>query len=360
MNTYLQGRESLIPSGEYPAHHLWGVDHLPAGTHSVSIIPPSGSGLINRVGRWLSRLTRHRFGDLDQEWEIWKRRREMDIVYVANGGLFLLCILRRIGIFRPKVVRWTYTPRMRFPWWTLRELSTAVADKGTDLLLCLTNRAADAYRREMPHLWVQQLDWGAEIGQFRPGPRDGMFFFACGKTNRDYSPVLRAAVDIPAPIHLIVHRAFLEGHDIAPNVHLEAGSPDGMTDRGISYPELISTYFHRALAVLIPLKSIQDDTAGMTNLLEAMACGLPVIMTRTGAIDMDIELEGFGLYVDPDDDGGWITACRELIDHPLKAKSMGNRARLLAEERYNSGRLGRDLAGLFEKLLMPPAATTAN
>jgi hypothetical protein len=353
VNTYLQGREVLVPSGEYPAHHLWGVDHLPSDRFQVTVIPPSGAGIVNRFGRWISRLARYRFGDLDQEWEIWKRRHDMDVAYVANGGLFVLLILRSLGLFRPRLVRWVYVPRREFPWWTLRELSFPLLNRGTDLLLCLTERAAEAYRREMPFLPAAQLDWGADITQFSPGPRDGKFFFACGKTNRDYGPLLQAAPDIAAAVHLVVHRGFLEGHELAPNIMVETGSPDGMTDRGISYPELLSRFFHKARGVLIPLKPIRDDTAGMTNLLEAMACGLPVVMTRTGAIDLDIEAEGIGIYVEPGDTAGWSRACSSLLADPEKARAMGDRARKLAEDHYNTRRLGLDLSRLFERLVEP-------
>lgn len=351
INTYLQAREVLIPSGEYPAHHLWGVDHLPAESFQVTVIPPNGNERMNRFGRWLSRVTRYRFGDLDQEWEIWKWRHSMDIAYVANGGLFGLLLLRALGLFRPKIVRWTYTPRMRFPWLTLRDLNLPMFNRGTDLLLCLTHRAAEAYRKEMPWLKVVQMDWGADQDQFRPGSRDGGFFFACGKTNRDYMPVLQAAPGIPAPIHLVVHRGFLERQPLAANVHVGQGSPDGMTDRGISYPDLLSTYFHKALAVLIPLKPIQDDTAGMTNLLEAMACGLPVIMTRTGSIDLDIEKEQIGLYVEPGDAEGWKQACLWMLEHPQIALAMGDRARSLVEAHYNTSRLGHELGKIFSILI---------
>jgi glycosyltransferase involved in cell wall biosynthesis len=354
INTYLQGREVLVSAGGYPAHHLWGVDHLPSEKFQVVIVASSGEGFVNCVGRWFSRVTRYRFGDLDQEWEIWKRRKDMDIAYVANGNLFLVLILRTLGLFKPRIVRWTYTPRTRFPWWTLRDLNLGWVNRGTDVLLCLTRRAAEAYRSEMPFLQVIQMDWGADMTQFRPGRREGGFFFACGKTNRDYGPVLKAAPGIPAPIHLIVHRGFLDGHDIAANVHLESGSPDGMTDRGISYPELLCQFFHCGLAVLIPLKPIQDDTAGMTNLLEAMACGLPVVMTRTGAIDLDIESEGIGIYVKPDDASGWAKACRDLLQDPDKSREMGDRARKLVEEHYNTERLAEDLAKIFVEIIAQP------
>lgn len=351
INTYLQGREVLIPSGEYPAHHLWGVDHLPPESFKVSIVPPSGSTRINRLFQWISRVTRFRFGDLDQEWEVWRRRRDIDIAYVASGRLFWLHLLRALGIFQPRIVRWVYIPRKRFPWWTLRELNLPLFNRGTDLLLCLTHCAAEAYRNEMPWLRVTQLDWGADLKQFYPGPRDGGFFFACGKTNRDYSPVLHVAASIAAPIHLVVHSAYLEGQAIAPNVHIGNGSPDGMTDRGISYPELLSGYFHRALALLIPLKPSQDDTAGMTNLLEAMACGLPVIMTRSGALDLNLVEAGVGLYVEPGDDNGWHKACNWILEHPDQARAMGDRGRNLVERHFNTRRLGSDLAIQFRELL---------
>jgi glycosyltransferase involved in cell wall biosynthesis len=344
INTYLQGREVLIPVGEYPAHHLWGADHLPADSFSVTIIPPSGSTQVNRFCRWISRVTRYRFGDLDQELEIWRRRGEIDIAYVASGHLFWLLLLRSLGLFRPKIVRWVYVPRMHFPWWTLRDLNLPLFNRGTDLLLCLTHRAADAYRRDMPWLKVSQLDWGADLEQFRPGRREGGFFFACGKTNRDYTPILNVAASIPAPIHLVVHSAYLQGYDLAPNIHVGLGSPDGMTDRGISYPELLSAYFHQALALLIPLKPIQDDTAGMTNLLEAMACGLPVIMTRSGSLDLNLVEAGIGLYVEPGDDLGWQNACNWMLEHPDQARAMGDRSRRLAENHFNTQRLGAELA----------------
>ncbi|MFN9645268.1 MAG: glycosyltransferase family 4 protein [Cyanobacteriota bacterium] len=350
VNTYLQGRQNLIQSGQYPGHHLWGVDYLPRAEFDVQIISPSGNGLFNSFARCFNRLTRHRFGDLDQELEIWKRRNEIDIVYVATGGLFWLFLLRSLGFFRPLIVRWTYVPRRRFPWWTFRELNLSLFNRGTDLLLCLTQRCAAAYRRDMPWLRVCQMDWGVDDEQFQPGPRDQGFFFACGKTNRDYATLITSAKDIPAPIHLVVHAGYLGGLNLPNNIQLALGSPDGSTDRGMSYPELRSKYFHRALACLIPLKSIEDDAAGMTNLLEAMACGLPVVMTRTGAIDLDVEKLGIGLYVEAGDSQGWVRACQWMLDHPDKALAMGNHGRKLVELHYNTKRLGSDLSSLFHQL----------
>lgn len=51
INIYLQGREPLMLTGEYLAHHLWGVNHLPSVPFRVTVIPLSGLAQINRIYR---------------------------------------------------------------------------------------------------------------------------------------------------------------------------------------------------------------------------------------------------------------------------------------------------------------------
>ena len=351
VNTYMQGRETQIPSGHYPSHHLWGADKLNQDRFQLLIVPPSGRKKINRLAKYFTSVLRSRFGDLDQEIEIWRVRKKIDILYVADGNLFWIPLLHIAGLFRPRIVRWAYIPRLLFPWWKFRNINNSLAiHKGTDLLLCLTNRAAMAHQEEMPWLNLRQVDWGADPQQFAPGERNGQFFFACGRTNRDYRSLVLQAHSINAEIHLIVNKSYLSELSLPANVHAIDGSKDLQTDRGIPYPQLIQGYFHKALALLIPLKISSHDSAGMTNLLEGMACGLPVIMTRTGSIDINIEKLGIGIYVDPDDPHGWGNACNALLSDHERARAMGDRGRQLVESHFNTERLGRDLSALFDKL----------
>jgi glycosyltransferase involved in cell wall biosynthesis len=354
VNTYIQGRHNMISKGLYPSHHLWGADMLNSDEYNLKIVPHKGNTSLNILAKLVSSFLRHRFGDLDQELEVWRMRNEIDILYVADGNLFFILILHLIGLYRPKIVRWRYTPRKTFEWWKFRELSnTSFLFRGTDLLLCLTNRATRAYKLEMNFLDVMQLDWGVDTKLFTPGKRDSNFFFACGKTNRDYSSLVLQAHLINGPIHLVIHESFLEGFDLPVNVHVGDGTPDLQNDRGISYPLLLKRYFHKALALLIPLKTSDDDSAGMTNLLEAMACGLPVVMTRSGALDINIEDLGIGIYVDPSEPNGWASACNWLLENPAKARAMGDRGRHLTLAHYNTQRLGSDLSKIFKKLCSP-------
>jgi len=351
VNSYMQGRELLISSGGYPSHHLWGADKLNKDQFSFIIIPPRRFPKAHPIANWFTKLTQSRFGDLNQEIEIWKLRNDIDIVYVASASIFWLLFLHILGVFRPKIVRWTYIPPLASVWWKFQYISyTPLLCWGTDILLCLTSRAAQDYKKKMPWLKIRQMDWGADPIQFAPGGRDGNFFFSCGKTNRDYSSLLLNAASIEAPLHLVVNKSYFDGFILAPNVHVGHGPANPASDLGISYPLLIQNYFHKALALLIPLKVSDYDSAGMTNILEAMACGLPVVMTRTGALDINIEELGVGIYVEPGDPQGWVDACNWLLKNPVEVRQMGDCGRKLVEQHYNTTRLGQELSLIFNEL----------
>jgi glycosyltransferase involved in cell wall biosynthesis len=149
------------------------------------------------------------------------------------------------------------------------------------------------------------------------------------------------------PLKLLVSPQYLKGMKLGDNVTVEAGPDDASTDHGISYPVLIQQYYAKALAVAIPRIDLPDDTSGFTNLLEAMAMGKPVIMTRTGCLDLDIEKEGIGFYVKPYDVNGWIEALGYARSNGAKMSEMGARGRKLAESYYNTERFGRDIVTYF-------------
>ena len=96
----------------------------------------------------------------------------------------------------------------------------------------------------------------------------------------------------------------------------------------------------------------QYTANGFTNLIEAMAVGQPVIVTRTGALpgELDVEKAGCGLHVPPDDPEALADAIKSLAKDPQRAKAMGDRGRSLAETHYNLVRYANDLHRFFESL----------
>jgi len=91
---------------------------------------------------------------------------------------------------------------------------------------------------------------------------------------------------------------------------------------------------------------------GMSNvLLEAMACGLPVIATRTGAA-MDIVEHGVnGLLVDTDSAGQICDAVQEIISDEAFAQVLGNNARKTVENTCSIDSVARKYIELYRELV---------
>ena len=116
----------------------------------------------------------------------------------------------------------------------------------------------------------------------------------------------------------------------------------------------MNDYYAECAASLIIIKNDPADytAVGFTNLLEAMAMARPVIVTRTGAVptEIDVERAGCGLHVPPNDPAALATAIKTLADDPVRAKAMGEAGRRLVETRYNIQRYADDLHNFFELL----------
>lgn len=87
-------------------------------------------------------------------------------------------------------------------------------------------------------------------------------------------------------------------------------------------------------------------------LLEAMACGLPVVATRLpGATDVLIEDGRTGRLVPPDDEGALHAALRGLLADPAAAREMGRRARESVSSRYDIQRTADAWLDAYETVL---------
>jgi glycosyltransferase involved in cell wall biosynthesis len=129
-------------------------------------------------------------------------------------------------------------------------------------------------------------------------------------------------------------------------------SRDGQ--EAVPYQELLSDHYSGCAASLIILKDdpVQYTGVGMTNLIEAMAMSRPVIVTRTGALptELDVEMAGCGLFVPPRDPGALAAALDFVADDPARALRMGNAGRRLCESHYNMVRYANQLHEFFNSL----------
>lgn len=314
-------------NGEYPGHHLWGITHLQKYGVDVEILLHRKYVILNKIG------LRFKLGNyLDQQARILLKRSHYDLVYSGCGdNTFFLALLRYLGIFRKPLVAIVHHPLGK----ATRRNSIFV--KGHDQILCLSSKVkqqiednfAGAGRTEL-------LKWGVELPFYEQkesssAKSKSQFVVSAGKSSRDHDTLAKAFTEINYP--LVIYCSAKSAptiSDITSNIKIEFNHP---TQNAISCRRLLGEY-EKAYAIAIPLKDT-NGLAGLTSLLDAMAVGKAVVMTRNKQIDIDIEKEKIGIWVEPGDVKGWRQAINYLLTHPSETQEMGNRGRYLCETKYN-------------------------
>jgi len=93
-----------------------------------------------------------------------------------------------------------------------------------------------------------------------------------------------------------------------------------------------------ALAICVPSVAAQTgDAEGLPNVvLEAMACGMPVIGSNTAGIAEAVEHDCTGFLVPPGDPRSIAAAARRLLSDPALRRRMGLAARVATNGRFSA------------------------
>jgi glycosyltransferase involved in cell wall biosynthesis len=318
-----------IKSGFKPSHHLWGCLQLVRLGYEVALAEPLTDFY----------LYRNPFPhDLKQLKMVRSWLGRDGIVYCGHNVLYWIPFLRALGAIRPKIVSLLFA---REP------LAFSGAHSG---LVALNPTAAAHARKLAPKARVAHLGWGADLNAFPALPYHPDWFLSCGITQRDHGTLCEAASRCRAPIQIISPNI---PSNLAwpPNVRLVTG---GRHDDTVSYHELLQDHYARCAGSLIILKNdpAEHTAVGFTNLLEAMAMARPVIVTRTGALasEIDIDAAGCGLSVPAENPLALANAIETLARDPVRAEAMGAKGRNLAENHYNIDRYAAQLHDFFQLL----------
>lgn len=316
LNDYpMQEARRLHASGLYPSQHLWGTAELPALGWTVVDFPDR---------TWLGAPAKWRFTVQQVQAAMLARQREVDVVYSAcQFNTWLLARMRRAGLLKVPLVTMVHHP-LRGP------LQNRAYVQGHDALLFLNRSVEEQSRRRFADRlplcqslwWGPDLRFAADIAPEGP-PVD---VIAAGKSHRDFATLVRAANGAAWTVAVYCAHRNLAGLDNVPgNVTVHANE-SGLV---LSYPDLYARV-RSARLVAIPLAEV-DALAGLTSVLDALALGLPLVMTRNRWLDFDPEREGVGLTVEPGDAQGWRRSIDHILCNPQLERDMGRRARDLAE-----------------------------
>jgi teichuronic acid biosynthesis glycosyltransferase TuaC len=115
---------------------------------------------------------------------------------------------------------------------------------------------------------------------------------------------------------------------------------------GRQQPEEIPQFLSAADLFIFP-----SHYEGLPNaLLEAMACSLPVVATRTGGIPEAVQDGENGLLADRMDTASLTSAVRVLIEDSAIAARMGRNGRAIIEKKFSWKKNAESLAGIYRSL----------
>ena len=181
--------------------------------------------------------------------------------------------------------------------------------------------------------------FGVDPDFWHPGGERGDFVLSVGNDpQRDFSTLLDAAPEIAAPIRIITTRKLRE--PLPPNVTVQRGA---LSSREFSDTEMRELY-QRARCVVTPLRETFQPS-GQSSTLQAMACGTPVVLTRTRGLwssAMMRDGENVALCA-PGDSAGLAAQVRGLLGDSARAARMGAAARETVEREANIGAFARRL-----------------
>lgn len=168
---------------------------------------------------------------------------------------------------------------------------------------------------------------------------------------RDYPTMIEAVRDLEVEVCLAAASPWSKHKNETKNREL----PQNVSARRYPYNELRQLYAQSRF-VVVPLYE-NDFQAGVTTLLEAMAMGKAVIVSRTTG-QCDVVEEGVtGLYVPPGDPAALRACIVRLLEDPAEARRLGQNARRVIEERMSLEHWVTRLTRVIRASAMPAAAT---
>ena len=261
--------------GEYPAHHLWGIDHL-HDDYDICFARMIKIKSYPRISLLLNNL-------LIFFLYAWRA----EIIYSALPGynfLFLLC--KKLHIRKYKIITIVHHP-------TSKILFPEVYNK----ILFISPFVFNKYKF-LPN--AEYLFWGGDLKFYAAYNKSNEIpkydFISAGKTYRDYALFEKCMEKLRCS-------------------YITFGSKNSSKNE-ISYVDLMH-YYNRSRFVVIPVidygLSMPPVLCGLTSFIDAVMLGIPLLMADNTLIGVDIEKEGVGLLYHAGDEMDFEEKARKIL-----------------------------------------------
>jgi len=196
---------------------------------------------------------------------------------------------------------------------------------------------------------------GVDLRRFRPQPEPeaGPFtLLAVGRLvpKKGFDVLVDAAARLRGPVLLRIVGDGPERERLDAQVNATGLQDRVRLEPPVTHDELPAAYA-AANAVVVPsVRDASGDRDGLPNVvLEAMACGRPVVASRIAAIESAVRDGETGLVTEPGSADALATAIDTLRGDPTLRARLGVAGRLVVEREYDLGRCSTRLAAFLEQ-----------
>lgn len=326
--------------GNYPSHYLYGFVELTKKGEDVNC-----EAIPYNITTALSFMMRLIKGKPDI----------IIIPYIYEGPLSLLVFLKKLRLIKASIIavshksfkkEHTLLKRMLYKW----------LYQSFDMILF--HSPLNLKESQKLH-WVNPskmkiIHWGVDIDFYKKiHSKDSTGFVSTGRENRDFETLIAAFSKTNYTLNIYTNNVnyendytFLKQYiNKYPNIHIRL--VENTKQAALGAIKMVANSF----CVVIP---VYTDSiyycVGHTSIVEALALGKPIIATRNPYHPIDIEKEGIGIYVEPEDVSSWMNAITFLSENRNKALQMGMKAKLMANDIYNIENFSEELYKICRSL----------
>lgn len=289
-----------VKLGLKPSHHLYGVYELKCDSNfQVHIQEKISSGFWYVIGIIISKIPLCNLGDLATQIQVFKKRKEYDIVYAPCQDMTLLLgLLAYLKIFKPKIIALVHHPFLRGKLKGIRKKSLYFSLSGHYLLpalsLQVSHQITSILKKNISPIWF----WGPDDEYFKnAAKRDNNIYkydvVAIGRTARDNLTFLKAYQNttIRASLYCHISEKNILGEGWSNNISIHYLHHEEALD----YKEIIEIYSNTKI-IVIPLLST-NSLAGLTSITDALAMRKPCLVTFNKFININIEDLEIGYWI---------------------------------------------------------------
>lgn len=322
-------------------HHFWGYDELEKSNHQVEILEFQEDSLLGRIGKKLH------IPNLPQQIKCLSHSADYDMIFAPwMNFTFVLATLKILGLFRKPILVVAGSAYLVTGNNWLKRLKNKIVRyvymKGIDKIIFVNKSVYEAAAWEDIQGNTDYLRaWGVDVNFFKsfseaqPEPPRADYLCSISGSRRDFGVLIKALKNVDFPLEIVSNGPGTIAPEVVnslpSNVRIDDSILPGMT----STAALRKIVYH-SKAVAIPMFTCPHGEAnGDKVMMEALAMGKPVIITKDRFLPFDVEEEGVGIKVEVGDVAGWERAINYLLENPEETEAMGRRALKLVEERYN-------------------------